>query len=148
MTFAEYREWFAGFCDMADLPVNAQSSLVYAPAKELQSEWRLFLLEGRAIGASLYSPGVSPFVPPEVIEFAESAAKLWMPVPVTVMDVAELADGTLRVIELNCFNGSGFYQADVGNIVRSISRYMESLAAPHCENRRRCHEPRFGADGR
>ena len=32
----------------------------------------------------------------------------------------------LKVIELNCFNGSSFYLADVGRIVRTVSRYLEA----------------------
>jgi len=43
------------------------------------------------------------------------------------MDIAGTDKG-LRVIELNCFNGSSFYLADVGRIVRNVSRYLESVA--------------------
>lgn len=125
MTFEAFREWFRGFRNMADLPVNAQSPLIYSPAKEILSEWRIFLVEGRCVGASLYQPTANPFVPREVIDFAESAAKIWTPVPVVVVDVAKTADGLFRIVELNCFNGCGFYAADVAAIVRSVSRYLE-----------------------
>jgi hypothetical protein len=126
MTCEDLRVWFRGFGGMPNPPVTAQSSLVVSSFKSILSEWRVVLVEGNAIAASLYKPAVNPFVPREVIDFAESVAGIWMPVPILELDVAKTADGQLRIVELNCFNGSGFYAADVASIVRSVSRYLES----------------------
>ncbi len=125
MTFAEFRQWFAHFPNEAEDAVTAQSELIFCRPKAIDAEWRLFLVAGRVVGATQYQPVAGGFVPAEVMEFGERAAAIWSPCPVFVMDVARTEDG-LKIIELNCFNGSGFYLANVENIVRSVSRYLEA----------------------
>ncbi|BDI30194.1 hypothetical protein CCAX7_22450 [Capsulimonas corticalis] len=124
MTYAEFCSWFDGFRDATDTEIQADTPLIVAPYRQITAEWRLFLLEGRVIGSSQYQPEAAPFTPPEVFAYAEAAAAEWSPAPAFVMDIAS-SEGALKIIELNCINGSGFYQANVGNIVREISRYQE-----------------------
>jgi hypothetical protein len=45
------------------------------------------------------------------------------------MDVASVGY-ELKVIELNCFNGSSFYLADVTRIVRNVSLLLEAITPP------------------
>jgi hypothetical protein len=125
MTFAEFQNWFEGFPEEAETSVTTQSELTFCTPKEIYAEWRLFLVDGRVVGASQYQPVAGAFVPAEVIAFGERSATLWSPMPVFVMDVAQTEAG-LKIIELNCFNGSGFYLANVEGIVRSVSRYLEA----------------------
>ena len=125
MTFGEFRAWFAGFADDLELAVNAASSLQCAPIQHIVVEYRIFLLDGMAVAHSQYQPTARAWVPHEVIAFAEECAEVWMPTPVAVMDIARL-ETELKLLELNCFNGSGFYLADVRSIVRNVSAYLEA----------------------
>lgn len=122
--FDDFLAWYDLFKDADDTDIRADTPLMCASAKTIDAEWRIHILEGRAIGGSQYLPVATGFVPPEVIEFAEAAAAHWSPLPAFVLDVAAVGDD-LRIIETNCINGSAFYQADVRRIVRSISRYLE-----------------------
>lgn len=125
MTFGEFQVWFAGFAGDLELPVNANSALQCAPPQEIAAEYRIFLVDGKAVAQSQYRPDACAWVPPEVAAFAEECAAIWLPSPVTVMDIARVESG-LKLIELNCFNGCGFYLADVRSIVRNVSAYLEA----------------------
>ena len=124
MSFGEIRTWVENFKGSGER-LTLESQVVYCSAKEISAEWRLFILEGQVIGASQYKPVLIAFTPPEVIQFGREMARCWSPVPAFVMDVARTGDG-LKIVELNCINGSGFYRADVEGIVRSLSRYLEA----------------------
>jgi hypothetical protein len=63
---------------------------------------------------------ISANTPETVTLFAESAARHWQPCEIFVMDIAE-HQGGLRIIEINGFNSSGFYAADIPAIVAAVS---------------------------
>ena len=120
MTPGELAHWL----EASEKEMRSPRIAVSSP-KIITAEWRVFIVDGRAIAASQYQPQPSAWAPPEVEQFAELAASRWVPAPVVAMDIGLAEDG-LKLIELNCFNGSSFYLADVGRIVRAVSRYMES----------------------
>ncbi len=98
--------------------------VVVAEVRELDAEWRLFLVGSRVVSGSMYRPSGERSVPMELIEFAEAAARRFSPAPVFVMDVARV-EQTWKIVECNCFNGSRFYEADVSAIVRAVSSFQE-----------------------
>jgi hypothetical protein len=124
MTFAEYSAWYDNFDDEMRNTAVAISS-----PKHIDAEWRVVLVDGQPVASSQYQPQPTSWVPVEVEEFSRTMAARWSPVPVFVMDVASV-DGELKVIELNCFNGSSFYLADLHRIVRNVSLFLESITPP------------------
>ena len=64
-------------------------------------------------------------VPEEVVAFAEARAREHAPHPIFVMDVA-LTDEGYRIIECNCFNGTGFYGHNIERIVEAVSGYLRT----------------------
>jgi hypothetical protein len=105
-------------------PVNLNTEISISSVKNIDREWRLIIVDKKFISGSEYIPEVKSFVPAEVIDFAEKAAEIWTPAPVFVMDIA--FDGSsFKIIECNCFNGSGFYASDLDLIVRVVSKYVE-----------------------
>lgn len=107
-----------------DPRITHATQLVVAPAMEVDAEWRLFIVDGEVVGGSMYRPVGSADVPRQVLDYARALVRTWSPAPVYVLDVGQV-EGRLRVIECNCFNASRFYCADVGRIVRAVSRYQE-----------------------
>lgn len=103
---------------------DPDSEVVVGEPREVDAEWRLVFVEGTVVAGSQFRPSGNAAVPAEVIAFAEAAVRDWCPDPVFVMDVAR-SDGTWRIVECNCFNGSRFYLADVRQIVRSVSEFQE-----------------------
>lgn len=92
----------------------------------ISREWRVYLLNGRAMSASLYKQDFrskrTRDVPREVIEFAERMAAIWSPAPLFCLDVAESA-GELYVNEMGCFHSCGLYESDVTKIVSDLGEY-------------------------
>jgi len=117
MSFAEYVAWHGNLEPTRHIAVSAP--------KAVESEWRVFLVDGQPVASSQYRPQATHWVPVEVEAFARRAAARWSPVPVYGMDVASV-EGELKLIELNCFNGSSFYLADINRIVRTVSVFMEA----------------------
>lgn len=50
-------------------------------------------------------------------------AKLYNPNRVFTMDLALLKNGSIEIVEYNCFNGSGTYDADLDNLVDVLSKF-------------------------
>lgn len=105
-------------------PVNLNTEISISSVKNINREWRLIMVDGRFITGSQYLPQMASVVPTEVIEIAETAATIWTPAPVFVMDVAD-DGGNFKIIECNCFNGSGFYKSNLDLVIRTVSKYME-----------------------
>jgi hypothetical protein len=75
----------------------------------------------------MYRPSGDPYLPRELIVFAEEAAARWAPASVFVLDVVRV-EGAWKIVECNCFNGSRFYAADVERLVRAVSEHQEQRA--------------------
>lgn len=124
VTLALLNEMMENATEDTSEPVNLNTEIYLSSVKNIDREWRLIMVDGKFISGSQYLPNMSPVVPHEVIELAETAASIWTPAPVFVMDIA--ADGRrLKIIECNCFNGSGFYESDLDLIIRTVSKYVE-----------------------
>jgi hypothetical protein len=93
--------------------------------KEIWSEARLWIVDGRVATASGYKVGTlvrsSPpeLVDPRVLDFAAARAAEWSPNRAYVMDLAETPDG-LKIIEVNNLNSAGWYKADLNQLVIAL----------------------------
>lgn len=120
MTYGEYVKWYENFDDEMK-----QSYISVCDAKSITVEWRFVIVDGIIISESQYRPQISSFVPPEVKGFVPPAIQRWCSLPIMAMDIVYV-DNEFKVLELNCFNGSSFYAANVNAIVRSVSTYLEN----------------------
>jgi ATP-grasp domain, R2K clade family 3 len=124
-TFGEFKSWVTTLA-AGDFEINVSSQALLASIKELAHEWRVFIVNGKAVTGSHYrSYGKLTKIagiPEEIVDFCETAAKHWSPAPVFVMDIAE-ANGNLFIIEINGFNSSGFYLSDIEKIVEAVTYY-------------------------
>jgi hypothetical protein len=107
-------------------PVEPTSEVVLGEPREIDGEWRLFVVDGEVVTGSMYRPSGDSRLPRELIDFAEKAASRWAPASVFVLDVARV-DGAWKIVECNCFNGSRFYSADVERLVRTVSEHQERV---------------------
>jgi len=62
-------------------------------------------------------------IPKEMIEYTEKRAFEYSPHNIFVMDIAETEEG-FKIIECNCFNGTGFYKHNIKRIVKSITDFL------------------------
>lgn len=104
-------------------PFSPETEVTIARIKNIQSETRWFVVNGKVIDGSTYrlrGHSVLLHVNNETyLKEAQQFADVWLPHPTCVMDLASTEDGT-KVIEFNTFNSSGFYNHDIPKIIRAI----------------------------
>lgn len=116
-----------------DNPFLDQTTLVMlACPKEIEKEWRCFIVAGAVVSACRYRVAGQLFVsredvPAAMLEFCEAMCRIYQPHDIFVMDVA-LYMGSYRIIECNCFNGSGIYDHDWSVIVGAVETFIAADA--------------------
>lgn len=98
---------------------------IVAPLKQIQKEFRFFVLNGEIIGESQYKMNGELF-PSSIIdnqakEFAKTMIQKF-PFPGYVIDIA-LTNNQCNIVELNCFNASGFYVINLYKFIEKITTY-------------------------
>jgi len=113
--------------EKAEMPDNANfnldSMVSVSTVKQIESEYRYFVVGGKVISGSLYSmhgvPMTQPVTDKGQLKNAQEMADKWLPHETCVMDLTDTNEG-LKVVEFNAFNSSGFYYHDVEEIVKSV----------------------------
>lgn len=102
---------------------NEDTMVVVSSLKCIHREVRFFIIDGEIISASVYKiNGVmrtSPIINEDEIKFVNEMITLYQPNRAFVMDIA-LTDDGLKIVELNCINCSGFYEADIQKIIMEL----------------------------
>lgn len=90
------------------------------------------IAEGRIVAGCEYDPtrqGRGSKVPAVAQALADHvASSAWQPAPLYIVDIAAV-DGSPRVMELNLFSGSDFYDCDADAIVLAACRIADALHA-------------------
>ena len=115
---------FAASLVEAEHPDATGTPVVVAPVQDISAEWRLFVVDGQVVAASLYAvdraPTTAPGAPDDVVAFGMALAARFAPGPAFALDVAR-TDAGLRVVETNSASSAGFYAADVPAFARAIT---------------------------
>ena len=105
-------------------PNIKSEKIVVSDIKEIQEEYRFFIHKNFILGCSRYilNSEVNPsdFVPEELKECAREYSELYNPAEFYVMDLAVTSEG-IKIVEYNCWNASGFYHADIRNIIFQVN---------------------------
>lgn len=93
-------------------------------------EWRLWVVKDEIVTFSLYKEGSRVIYRHELDEDAFAFAKGLVRAnpnyaPAYVIDVCRTDDG-LKMLETNCINAAGFYEADLLKLVSSIDSILEA----------------------
>lgn len=103
--------------------LNADTSIIVASEKEINAEYRLFIVDGQVVTGSLYRVKgkviTSEHIDQKAIDYAYAMMDIWQPDRAFVLDVALTNDGP-KIIEINNINSSGFYKSDISRIVKYI----------------------------
>lgn len=116
--------WLGQVADNGDrFGLNADTKIIVSSEKEIQAEYRLFIVDGKVVTGSLYRIKgqviTSDNLDNEAIKFANKMLDIWQPDRAFVLDIALTNDGP-KIIEINNINSSGFYKANISLIVESI----------------------------
>lgn len=101
---------------------NYDGLVVASNVKSIFSEARCFVVDGRVVTSSVYKINgdyhVSSIVDQGVIEFAQSLCTKFTH-PGFSIDIASTPEG-LKIVELNCLNYSGFYNANLAKLIDAL----------------------------
>jgi hypothetical protein len=124
----------AVYADADAIPFSAsidpEVAILHSDPVQFESEYRCFVVHGRAVAHSLYSvngalvetPGEPEAIAAAVaVAEAAAAAGAAMTPPGVVIDVGRTADGAYVVIEANPAFGSGMYRADPAGVLAVLS---------------------------
>ena len=127
-SFQELANWSKKICDL-DLPdFNKETEIWISKPKEIKKEWRLFIVDDEIVSTSRYMKNreldvSATDIPTEMMNFAKARIEEYRLDDVYVMDIAQVAEG-FKLIECNCFNGTGFYKHDIEGIVRAVNDFV------------------------
>ena len=114
-----------------DEKVDENFKILIGNAYRLGKEWRLYMVNGKAVTASQYRNeqrlSKSDKVPSEVLKFAEQRCKEFMPHEVFAMDICEFfEDGKpqLAILECGCMNSVGFYHCDKQKYIEGVNNWV------------------------
>lgn len=95
---------------------------------EIDAEYRFICLNGEVISGSQYrrnnSTIYSSEIPQIVLDTADVYSKLYEPSEIYTMDLAETPNG-IKIVEYNCWNGSGLYHMDTKKLFSTIQEYYK-----------------------
>lgn len=125
MSSSEIKEWYEKILQVNNPQLHADTNIMVAPIQQLIKEWRNIVIDGKVIDSSRYMRHGKLQIkkedcPPEMLQFVEKQVKVYAPNDIFVIDIAETNQG-YKIIECNCFNGTGFYEHNIQKIVKSIT---------------------------
>lgn len=110
--------------------VSEKTKFLIAAPKLIKKEWRNFIVNKKVVSASRYVMNGEfsvdeTDIPHDLIPFLEERFKEFTPHDIFVMDIA-FVNGEYKIIECNCFNGTGFYNHDIDKITKEINNFLLS----------------------
>lgn len=111
-------------------PLSYDSIILVGKAYNIHKEWRLYIVDGEIVTSSRYRKDFKLSksnldIPEEMLTFAKERMKEYMPHDNFAMDICSTHDGTYYIIECGCLNSVGFYHADIGKIVKAVTKWMK-----------------------
>lgn len=132
MQGSEISDWFKDAMNTPDdsgsYHLGANRLVVVSKPKNIEAEWRWFVVGGKVIDGSLYRNRgrlkKSHVEDPNLIQQAQEFANGWLPHENVCMDLA-MVDDIMKIVEFNTINSSGFYDNDVNKIVCALWEYYK-----------------------
>ena len=128
--FGEIRDWFGKLRAVENAGLSPDTRIVVSEPYNIASEWRLWVVKKKVVAASRYREyfrlSKSRGCPEEVVRYAEERCSEYTPEEVFVMDICRSGD-SYYIVECNCMNGAGFYNADVDLIVSGVTAYVADM---------------------
>lgn len=112
--------------------------IVLATTRDIEEEWRCWMVDGELVAASLYKrkgrravEAVSSAELGDLRSFVERRDRQFRPHPCYVVDVCSTPAGEMRVVEYNCYNCSGRYAGDRAAIFSAALAYASRASTAH-----------------
>lgn len=103
--------------------MDGNTRVLCGPPVTIHRECRFFVVDGAVVAWSTFQQGgearTDADVDPVSMGYARACVQTWQPARAFVLDTALTPDGP-RIVEVNCINSAGLYDADVRRIVVAI----------------------------
>ena len=126
MSISELSDWqhkVVGLGEDDGTGLRSETEILWCAPKQIDAEYRLWVIDGKVVTASLYRRNFKPWMSADVedgaIAFGNAVASVWSPLRAFVLDVCRVGDDW-KIIEINTLNASGFYAADLNKLVYAI----------------------------
>lgn len=97
--------------------------------KHINKEYRFFIVNEQVITGSQYKDEdtvkYNSFIPADMLSIAQEYCKLYQPHDIFTMDLAQTPEG-VKIVEYNCWNGSGLYHCDKVLLFTTVQDYMKN----------------------
>lgn len=121
--FVKFREGIINADPKEYATVTPDTMYVASTPKNIEAEFRFFVVDGKVITYSQYVSGGRFYAHPQVdeyiVKFAQDMVDIYQPDRAFVIDIA-ITEGDLKVIEVNSINSSGLYLIDVQKFIAAI----------------------------
>ncbi len=131
ISFAEQRMWAESIVEIEQqnyTTIDSDTKVIAAPIKNIEREYRYFIVDGKVITGSRYKLGDQVSYNTNVDDswdFVQQMVDLWQPADAFVLDIA-LSNGVYKVLEINCLNSAGYYAIDVSKLVQAIMERFDN----------------------
>lgn len=127
-SFTNILNWSKKISKLNIVELNQSTEVWISSPKNIEKEWRIFIVDNTIISSCRYmSNGLldedSTDSPIEMIKFIEDRINEYKLDDVYVMDIAK-SENKYKIIECNCFNGTGFYNHNIEAIVIAINNLV------------------------
>lgn len=126
-SWQEFRDGVFRVAEDSSRPtVTPCDEILVCSIKEIWSETRTWVVDGRVVTASGYKFGTTKrYTPPHQVDdyitaFAQACTDRWCPNAAFVLDVADTPAG-LKIVEINNLNAAGFYRGDMQKLVVALA---------------------------
>lgn len=120
-----WNDWVKkGIDPSVDTNLKPDTRIFIAPTKSIEKEIRCWVVDGKVITISLYKLGKKGFQQnydqeQEAIDFAQKMVDIYSPSRAFVLDIC-LSEGEYKIVEINCINSAGFYDANMSKLIQAI----------------------------
>lgn len=105
--------------------VGPETLVVVSLEKEITAEWRFVICDKKVVAGCRYLPIEIPSYSTPSLRLAEIiATQEWQPDLCYTVDIVE-SEGRLYLLEINSFSCAGFYDCNIGDIVRCAGTAAE-----------------------
>lgn len=105
--------------------VDCSNIVIVSKPKNIYEEYRMICVDKQIVTGCMYKLNkkehYSKEVPQEVFDYASKVADTWQPDNCFTIDVCRTDDG-YKLVEVNSFSSSGFYQCDIEQIVVNANK--------------------------
>src|SRR5687767_4759685 len=127
---SEIKNWYDKLKMFDNTSLSLDSKIIVSEPYHLNYEWRLWIVNKQIVAASKYREDFKlkkeRGCPAAVIQFAEQRCLEYTPHDVFVMDICETGNNDY-IVECGCMNSAGFYHADIGAIVNSVTNFFSGV---------------------